>query len=73
MSVEDGLGVPDMDVVCCKGIIDAFPIIDGFLKNSIAIVWSFTGSFIWSYRAERAKRRNLAIYKTLKIEPFSFP
>ena len=47
MSLEDTFGVPDMHIVSCKGIIDAFPIIDGFLKNSIAIVWHFTGSFIW--------------------------
>ena len=57
MSLESDFGVPDMDVVCCKRIIDTFPIIDGFLKNSIAIVWHFTGSFILGYRAERGKRR----------------
>ena len=65
MSLEDTFGVPDMDIVCCKGIIDAFPIIDGFLKNSIAIVWHFTGSFIWSYRAERGKRRKLGDLENL--------
>ena len=64
MSLEDTFGVPDMDVVCFKGIIDAFPIIDGFLKNSIAIVWYFTGSFTWNYWAEPAKRCNLV---TLEI------
>ena len=44
MSLEDYFGVADIDIVCCKEIIDAFPIIDGFLKNSIAIVWHFTGT-----------------------------
>ena len=66
MSLEDAFGVPDMDVVWCKGIIDTFPIIDGFLKNSIAIVWHFTGSFIGSYRAERGKRRKLGNLKNPK-------
>ena len=65
MSLEDTFGVPDMHVVSCKGIIDAFPIIDGFLKNSIAIVWHFTGNFIRSYRAERGKRRKLGDLKNL--------
>ena len=45
MSLESGFGVPDIDALSCKRIIDAFPIIDGFLKNSIAIVWHFTGRF----------------------------
>ena len=44
MSLEDTFGVPDINIVCCKGIIDAFLIIDGFLKNSIAIVWHFTST-----------------------------
>ena len=65
MSLESGFGVSDMDVVCCKGIIDAFPIIDGFLKISIAIVWHFVGSFIWSYQAERDKRRKLGDLENL--------
>ena len=66
MSLEDSFGVPDIDVVCCKGIIDAFPIINGFVKNSIAIVWHFTGSFILGDRAERGKRRETGDLKNPK-------
>ena len=65
MSLESGFEVPDMDVLCCKRIFNAFPIIDGFLKNSIAIVWHFTVSFIWGYRAEGGKKCTLSDLENL--------
>ena len=66
MSLESGFGVPDMNVLCCKGIIDTFPIIDGFLKISIAIVWHFTGSFIGVTGLNVVKRRKLGDLKNPK-------